>query len=130
MSALGAEACLTIEAPPDHRLKEQLSEDAALLAASPYASRYADRLFSPSDTVARMGGWFKQLGITRVASVTALDRIGIPVYLATRPNSCTLAVTQGKGIDDDSARASAIMEAAEQAIAERPRVSVVTNLHT
>lgn len=73
-----------------------------------------------------MGGWFKQLGITRVASVTALDRIGIPVYLATRPNSCTLAVTQGKGIDDDSARASAIMEAAEQAIAERPRVSVVT----
>ena len=73
-----------------------------------------------------MGAWFKQLGITRVASVTALDRIGIPVYLATRPNSCTLAVTQGKGIDDDSARASAIMEAAEQAIAERPRVSVVT----
>lgn len=64
------------------------------------------------------------LGITRLARQTGLDRIGIPVWAAMRPNSLSLAVNQGKGIDDDAARASALMEAAEYAIAERPDAAV------
>jgi ribosomal protein S12 methylthiotransferase accessory factor len=37
-------------------------------------------------------------GITRVADVTWLDEIGIPVFQAVRPNSLSVSVSQGKGI--------------------------------
>jgi ribosomal protein S12 methylthiotransferase accessory factor len=45
--------------------------------------------------------------------ITGLDVLGIPVAFATRPNSRSIAVFQGKGLTDDAARASAFMEAAE-----------------
>ena len=54
-----------------------------------------------------------KMGITRVANVTGLDRIGIPVVMVCRPNARSLAVSQGKGLDLDSAMASGLMEAAE-----------------
>src|SRR5256886_13689471 len=53
------------------------------------------------------------MGITRVANVTGLDQIGIPVVMACRPNSRSVAVSQGKGINLASARVSGLMEAAE-----------------
>jgi ribosomal protein S12 methylthiotransferase accessory factor len=53
------------------------------------------------------------MGITRLADVTGLDYIGIPVIMARRPNSRALSVAQGKGLDLDAARASGFMEAAE-----------------
>lgn len=59
-------------------------------------------------------------GITRVADQTRLDRIDIPCFAAMRPNAMTLAVNQGKGPDDATARLSAIMEAVEFAVAECP----------
>jgi len=58
------------------------------------------------------------LGITRIADVTGLDNIGLPVMTAHRPNSCSLSVTQGKGVTAEAARASAIMEALEHHHAE------------
>ena len=66
-----------------------------------------------------------RLGITRVAIQTGLDRIGIPCCAAIRPNSTTLAIHQGKGIDLVSAEISAIMEAAEYAFAEAPESELV-----
>ncbi len=60
------------------------------------------------------------LGITRLAKVTGLDRIGIPVWMAVRPNARNLSVSQGKGLTDGDARASAIMEATELCVAEAP----------
>jgi hypothetical protein len=54
-----------------------------------------------------------QFGITRIAVVTGLDRIGIPVALATRPNSRSVAVSQGKGLTLAAAKVSALMEAIE-----------------
>ncbi|WP_374311029.1 YcaO-like family protein [Dongia sp.] len=62
----------------------------------------------------------QRLGITRVGDITGLDTIGLPVWFATRPNSRALSVSQGKGITEAKARLSAVMEAAETAIAERP----------
>jgi ribosomal protein S12 methylthiotransferase accessory factor len=53
------------------------------------------------------------MGITRLANVTGLDRVGIPVVMAVRPNSRSLAVAQGKGVSLAAARASAAMEAIE-----------------
>jgi YcaO-like protein with predicted kinase domain len=59
------------------------------------------------------------MGITRVANVTGLDRIGVPVVMVVRPNARSIAVSQGKGLDLDAARASGLMEAAELWHAER-----------
>ena len=60
-------------------------------------------------------------GVTRVAGITTLDHIGIPVYQAFRPNAWSISVSAGKGIDDHAARASALMEAIELAHAETVR---------
>ncbi len=59
------------------------------------------------------------MGVTRVANITGLDRIGIPTAVACRPVSRALAVSQGKGLDLDQARAGAIMESLESFHAER-----------
>lgn len=53
------------------------------------------------------------MGITRLGNITGLDRIGIPVVVAVRPNSRSVSVSQGKGLDLPQAMASALMEAAE-----------------
>jgi ribosomal protein S12 methylthiotransferase accessory factor len=53
------------------------------------------------------------VGITRLADVTWLDEIGIPVYQAIRPNALLLSVSQGKGATRELAKVSAAMEAIE-----------------
>ncbi len=65
------------------------------------------------------------LGISRVADVTGLDRIGIPVVMVVRPGSRSLVVSQGKGIDLDQARVSGLMESAEVFHAERVALPIV-----
>ena len=59
------------------------------------------------------------MGITRIANVTGLDRIGIPVVMVCRPNSRSIAVSQGKGVTLDAAKASGLMESIEAWHAER-----------
>ncbi|MFB4309580.1 YcaO-like family protein [Actinomadura sp. GTD37] len=61
----------------------------------------------------------RRLGVTRCADTTWLDRVGIPVYSATRPDAAAVIVTAGKGGTSDEARAGALMEAVELAVAER-----------
>ncbi|MGI6855316.1 YcaO-like family protein [Mesorhizobium sp. 1B3] len=60
----------------------------------------------------------RSLGITRLGDLTGLDVIGLPVWMATRPNSRSLCVSLGKGLTHEGARLGAVMEAAETAIAE------------
>src|SRR5688500_9719875 len=78
-----------------------------------------DRLVPPSETLDRVRPHFGAMGITRVANVTGLDVIGVPVVMACRPNSRGLAVSQGKGLSLDAAKASAVMETIEAFHAER-----------
>jgi YcaO-like protein with predicted kinase domain len=85
-------------------------------------STYCDRVIPPGETVRRVEPYLSGLGITRIARQTGLDRIGIPCFAAFRPNASTLSNSQGKGLDDDAARASAVMEAVEFAIAEDARL--------
>lgn len=80
---------------------------------------YSDRLVTPAETWERITPLLPQLGITRVARLTGLDRIGIPVWNAVAPNARTIVISQGKGIEDIDARVSAAMEAAERAIASQ-----------
>jgi YcaO-like protein with predicted kinase domain len=79
-----------------------------------------DRRVEPRETLASLLPHFDDLGITRLGELTGLDTLGIPVAFAVRPNSFTLSINLGKGLDRDSALTSAAMEAAETAIAERP----------
>ena len=77
------------------------------------------RMLAPAETLARVRPHMRSMGITRIANVTGLDRIGIPVVMVCRPNSRSIAVSQGKGIDLDAAKASGLMEAVEIYHAER-----------
>lgn len=74
---------------------------------------------APEETVRRVLGLRRALGITRVANVTGLDVLGIPVVMVYRPNARSLAVSQGKGLTLAAAQASGLMEALEVWHAER-----------
>jgi YcaO-like protein with predicted kinase domain len=78
--------------------------------------RYLDgthRVVEPEATLARVLPLAPRFGITRLANLTGLDTLGIPVAAAYRPNSRSIAVFQGKGTTLEAAKASALMEAAE-----------------
>lgn len=80
------------------------------------AKRYfegSQRARPPIETLEQILPIKHQFGITRLANVTGLDRIGLPVALATRPNSRSVAVSQGKGTSLAAAKVSALMEGIE-----------------
>lgn len=54
-----------------------------------------------------------QIGLTRLADVTGLDTIGIPVVSAIRPMGRSLSTQQGKGRTLLAAKVSALMESIE-----------------
>lgn len=71
------------------------------------------RTREPAETLAWIRPFLPRFGITRVADVTGLDRIGVPVWMCIRPNGRTLSVSQGKGLTSELAEVSAIMESVE-----------------
>jgi ribosomal protein S12 methylthiotransferase accessory factor len=71
------------------------------------------RIVAPEETWSAIKDRLGGCGITRVADVTRLDTIGIPVFQAIRPASRNLSVSQGKGLTPAAARVSASMEAIE-----------------
>lgn len=77
------------------------------------------RVIAPEETLGRVARFMPALGVTRLANVTGLDTIGLPVVMSVRPNSRSLAVSQGKGVTLAAAKASALMEALELYHAER-----------
>lgn len=79
----------------------------------------------PEETLRIIQPYIKKAGITRIASLTGLDNIGIPVYTCIRPNSKNLSTSQGKGITDSLAMCSAYMEAIEHYYSE----NVVPTIH-
>lgn len=68
----------------------------------------------------------ERFGITRVADLTGLDVLGIPVYAGVRPAAATVTVSAGKGVTPLLARISAAMESMEVAVAETWRPEAVT----
>ncbi len=77
-----------------------------------------NRRLAPEATLARVAALAPAIGVTRLAVLTGLDVIGIPVAAAVRPNSRTVAVHQGKGDSLAAAKVSALMEALECCCAE------------
>ena len=76
------------------------------------------RAMPPEETLARIRPHFAAVGITRLADITGLDRLGVPIWCAVRPDSSTLAVDSGKGATPVAAATSAAMEALERSVAE------------
>jgi ribosomal protein S12 methylthiotransferase accessory factor len=67
----------------------------------------------------------RRAGITRIAELTGLDTIGIPVFAAIRPMGRSLSTQQGKGTTALAARVSALMESLETWSAEHLALPVV-----
>lgn len=63
----------------------------------------------------------ERFGVSRVANLTGLDAIGLPVYSCVRALSATISIHSGKGLDPQAARAGAIIEAIEFEVAENPK---------
>jgi YcaO-like protein with predicted kinase domain len=78
------------------------------------------RAIKPADTWCRIEPQLSRFGITRVNDVTDLDEIGIPTWIACRPDGTTFAVSLGTGLDPMQARVSAAMESIEVWHAENP----------
>ena len=79
------------------------------------------RVIAPKKTIENNEDKLKTAGITRIADITDLDRIGLPIYTAIRPTAedGAISIYAGKGITRDHARASAMMEGFERYSAER-----------
>lgn len=90
------------------RMTAELAEPGGTMDKS-----WGHRTRPPAQTVAWLRPMLARMGITRLADVTGLDRLGIPVAQAIRPMGRSLSVAQGKGISLDAAYASAAMEAVE-----------------
>ena len=78
------------------------------------------RACTPEETLATITPALPACGITRAASVTHLDNLGIPTWVSVRPGGQVLQISNGKGLTDAAAQVSALMEACELHLAENP----------
>ncbi|MDD3985781.1 MAG: YcaO-related McrA-glycine thioamidation protein [Methanobacterium sp.] len=78
------------------------------------------RAIAPDQTIKNVESKLRIAGVTRVAEITHLDRVGVPVYSAIRPGAADGAVSiyAGKGATKTQAKASAMMESFERYSAE------------
>lgn len=104
---------------------DRANESRPISADGDNADRYSDRVCAPEDTFARIALLLPAFGISRLARLTGLDSIGIPVWNAVSPNAKSIVINQGKGITDIDAKVSAAMEALERAVACNPSAQVL-----
>ena len=76
------------------------------------------RCREPARTLELIAPLLGRFGITRLADITGLDFLGVPVAQAVRPGAATVTVSQGKGATRAAAMVSAAMEAIELSCAE------------
>ena len=78
------------------------------------------RVVPPEETLRRFSLKLSVAGVTRIADITGLDRVGIPVFSAMRPSARQGAVSvhSGKGTTAVEAKVSAMMESFERYSAE------------
>lgn len=81
------------------------------------------RARSPLETIQLIEPYLPVAGVTRIADITGLDRVGLPTTLALRPNAPTMACSSGKGVTPEQAFVSGAMEAIELHAAESVSLS-------
>lgn len=74
------------------------------------------RAIPPEETLEIVKEKLDICGITRIADITDLDRLGIPVFSAVRPDASrgSVSIYNGKGVSKTEAEVSAIMEGIER----------------
>ncbi|PYS90784.1 MAG: methanogenesis marker 1 protein [Acidobacteria bacterium] len=91
-----------------------------LRPALKYASSGVVRTVAPAETIKRIAPLMPVIGVTRIADVTHLDRIGIPNFTTVRPRDYRgISYYNGKGATRLAAKAGAMMEAIERYCGER-----------
>jgi ribosomal protein S12 methylthiotransferase accessory factor YcaO len=91
-----------------------------------YAPAFSERTIPPAETIALIADAAAAVGVTRLADITGLDRIGIPVYSAMVPASDEgITVSSGKGVHPIDARTGALMEAIERQTALRADLPII-----
>jgi ribosomal protein S12 methylthiotransferase accessory factor len=73
------------------------------------------RTVTPEETLRNIRPMARAAGVTRLADITGLDRIGIPAFAAVVPQSRDiLSIYNGKGVSEVDAACGALMEAIER----------------
>ena len=91
-----------------------------------HAPADSERSVSAEDTLTRASRAAGAFGVTRLADITGLDRLGIPVYSAVVPKSDDpISIYNGKGIRPVDAKTGALMEAIERQTALRVLLATV-----
>jgi ribosomal protein S12 methylthiotransferase accessory factor len=83
------------------------------------------RVYDEATTLENTKDQIKKIGVTRIADITNLDRLGIPIFSAIRPSAAqgAISIYSGKGSTEQRARISAVMESFERCLAERPGIN-------
>jgi ribosomal protein S12 methylthiotransferase accessory factor len=81
-----------------------------------YSPSGVERTVRPSVTIKRARKVLEAVGVTKVAEVTDLDRVGIPNFMTVRPHDAAHGISyyNGKGTTRADAHAGALMEAIER----------------
>lgn len=96
-----------------------------------YGGPGVSRSERPRATISRARAVLDTIGVTKVADVTDLDRVGIPVFMTVRPHDLGRGISYyyGKGKTRADAYAGALMEAVERHAGERFDGSITTASH-
>jgi len=88
---------------------------------------HSERTVATEETLRRALPVATAKGVTRVADITGLDRLGIPVYSAIAPTSDDgISVYNGKGLTAVDSRTGALMEAIERQTALHANIPSIT----
>ena len=96
-----------------------------------YSSSGVERSVRPGATIRRASAVLDIIGVTKVADVTDLDRVGIPNFMTVRPHDLGPGISyyNGKGTTRAAAHAGALMEAIERHAGERYDGRVIATSH-
>ncbi len=96
-----------------------------------YGSSGVERSVRPGATIRRARAVLDTIGVTMVADVTDLDRVGIPNFMTVRPHDLGPGISDynGKGTTRADAYAGAMMEAVERHAGERYDGPVIDASH-
>ena len=96
-----------------------------------YSGSGVERSVRPSATIRRARAVLELIGVTKVADVTDLDRVGIPNFMTVRPHDLGPGISyyNGKGTTRADAYAGAMMEAIERHAGERYDGPVIASSH-
>ncbi len=78
------------------------------------------RVYDSEATLKNLEGIQEHVGVSRIADITDLDRIGIPIISTIRPGAAkgAISIYSGKGATMEQAHISGMMEAVERTFAE------------